>query len=62
MGAAHRWSEKFPEGNTAYDPSKAIHALQYDNRKGTTTLGMKYRGIDEVTKDSLEDFKVRGWL
>ncbi|KAI1798359.1 NAD(P)-binding protein [Ganoderma leucocontextum] len=62
VAAAHRCSEKFPEGNTSYDPSKAIHAVQYDNRKGIATLGIKYRGIDELTRDSLEDFKARGWL
>ena len=62
VSAAHRWSDKLPAGNTLYDPTKAVHLLRYDNRKGIATLGIKYRSIEEVTRDSLEDFKARGWL
>ncbi|TBU27343.1 NAD(P)-binding protein [Dichomitus squalens] len=62
VSAAHRWSDKLPAGNTSYDPSKAVHVLRYDNRKGIATLGVRYRSIEEVTRDSLEDFKARGWL
>ena len=62
VSAAHRWSDKLPAGNTSYDPTKAVHLLRYDNRKGIATLGIKYRSIEEVTRDSLEDFKARGWL
>ena len=60
--AAHRYSKKLPAGVASYDPSKATHILQYDNSKGIKILGLKYRSIDEVTKDSLEDFKARGWI
>ena len=62
VSAAHRWSDKLPAGNTAYDPTQAVHLLRYDNRKGIATLGIKYRSIEEVTRDSLKDFKARGWL
>ncbi|KAI0746594.1 NAD-P-binding protein [Daedaleopsis nitida] len=62
VSAAHRWLNKLPVGNTSYDPSKAQHILQYDNSKGIKILGITYRSIDEVTKDSLDDFKARGWL
>ncbi|RPD65288.1 NAD(P)-binding protein [Lentinus tigrinus ALCF2SS1-7] len=60
--AAHKFSEKLPAGVSSFDPSKATHLLQYDNSKGIKILGLKYRSIDEVTKDSLEDFKTRGWI
>ena len=36
--------------------------ISHANRKGVEVLGMKYRTIDETTRDSLEDFKARGWL
>ncbi|TBU27344.1 NAD(P)-binding protein [Dichomitus squalens] len=62
VSAAHRWSHKLPAGNTSYDPSKAVYMISHDNRKGVETLGMKYHTIDETTRDSLEDFKARGWL
>ncbi|KAI0696062.1 NAD(P)-binding protein [Cerioporus squamosus] len=60
--AAHRFSDKLPAGVTSYDPSKATHLLQYDNRKAINILGIKYRSIEEITSDSLQDFKARGWI
>ena len=55
--------EKYILSPSSRNPGpKAVHAIQYDNSRGITTLGVKYRGIDEVTRDSLEDFKARGWL
>ena len=62
VSAAHRLSNKIPAGNTSYDPSKAQHLLRYDNSKSIRILGIKYHTIDELTKDTVEDFKAKGWL
>ncbi|KAI0367236.1 NAD-P-binding protein [Pilatotrama ljubarskyi] len=62
VSIAHRVAESIPEGNTSYDASKAKHAVVYNNFKGISTLGIKYRTLEETTKDSIEDFKARGWL
>ena len=62
VSAAHRLMPSIPAGNASYDPSKAQHLLRYNNQKGVAVLGMKYREVDELTKDTLDDFKTRGWL
>ncbi|EED86030.1 predicted protein [Postia placenta Mad-698-R] len=51
-----------PAGNTSYDPAKATHLIMYDASKAPKVLGIKYRSIDETTRDILEDYKARGWV
>ena len=53
---------KLPAGNTSYDPSKAVHMLSYDTSKQRKLFGIKFYTVEESTKDTLDDFKARGWL
>ncbi|KAI0827004.1 NAD-P-binding protein [Trametes gibbosa] len=62
VNAAHKIEPSLPAGNTSYDRSKAIFPSTYDHSRAITTLGLKFRTIAETTKDTLEDFKARGWL
>ncbi|KAH9896685.1 NAD(P)-binding protein [Cubamyces lactineus] len=59
---AHKWDSKLPAGNTSYDPSKAVHLIRYSPEKERRLLGIKFKSLEETTKDTLEDFKARGWL
>ncbi|KAF9813505.1 hypothetical protein IEO21_05542 [Rhodonia placenta] len=51
-----------PVSDDSYEPSKAVHHILYDTTKAAKLLGLKYRSIKESTRDSIEDFKARGWL
>ncbi|KAI9058011.1 NAD(P)-binding protein [Trametes sanguinea] len=62
VSAAHRLDSRIPAGNTSYDPTKAVHLLRYSPDKERRLLGIKFRSLEETTKDTLEDFKARGWL
>lgn len=59
---AHRLYPQLPAGNTTYDPAKATHFIQYAPDKQRKLLGVPFRTFEETTKDTLEDFKARGWL
>ena len=59
---AHQWDSKLAAGNTSYDPSKAVHYIVYAPEKQQKLLGIKFRTLEQTTKDTLEDFKARGWL
>lgn len=37
-------------------------AFRYDSTKGSQILGVKYRDFTETVRDTLADFKKRGWL
>ncbi len=60
--AAHKYYPNLPAGNTEYDPAKATHYLVYAPEKQQRLLGIKFRTLEETTKDTLDDFKARGWL
>ncbi|KAI0635002.1 NAD-P-binding protein [Trametes polyzona] len=62
VNAAHKLNPKIPAGNTSYDPAKATHLFQYAPDKQRRILGVPFRSLEETTKDTLEDFKARGWL
>ncbi|OJT09208.1 hypothetical protein TRAPUB_14345 [Trametes pubescens] len=62
LTAAHKIEPTLPAGNTSYDPSQAKFEIAYDNTRAKTVLGIKFRTMAETTKDTLEDFKARGWL
>ena len=62
--------EDFVDPNPAYDPTKAVHLLDFDVSKAERVLGIglkakegvdAYIGIERLTRDMLEDFKARGW-
>lgn len=50
-----------PKGNTSYKKSDAVHLVSYDTEKKDRILQIKARTMEETTKDTLEDFKKRGW-
>lgn len=48
-----------PRGNIFLDKSPRF---KYDNEKGKRILGLKYKGIKEILRDTLEDFQSRDFL
>ncbi|CDO69083.1 hypothetical protein BN946_scf184992.g32 [Trametes cinnabarina] len=62
VSAAHHLDSRIPAGNTSYDPAKAVHLIRYSPDKERRLLGIDFRSLEETTKDTLEDFKARGWL
>ncbi|KAI8986793.1 NAD(P)-binding protein [Trametes punicea] len=62
VSIAHRLDSHLPAGNTSYDPQKTVHLVRYAPDKERRLLGIKFRTMEETTKDTLEDFKARGWL
>jgi len=36
--------------------------FKYNNEKGKRILGLKYKGIKEILRDTLEDFQSRNFL
>ncbi|KAF8877440.1 hypothetical protein BD779DRAFT_1663913 [Infundibulicybe gibba] len=37
------------------------HMIKYDTSKAARIFGIKYRNMEEITRDSLADFERRGW-
>ncbi|KAI0690650.1 NAD(P)-binding protein [Cerioporus squamosus] len=62
VNVAHRLHPQLPAGNTEYDPAKAVHYTNYVTDKQRKLLPLKYRTIEEMTRDTLEDFRARGWF
>ena len=62
MSIAHRLYPQLPAGNTKYDPGRATHYIVYVPDKQRKLLGVPFRTMEETTKDTIEDFKTRGWL
>ncbi|KAJ2973760.1 hypothetical protein NUW54_g12004 [Trametes sanguinea] len=62
VSAAHRFDNRLPAGNKSYDPTKVVHLIQYSPDKERRILGIQFRSLEETTKDTIEDFKARGWL
>ncbi|KAF5312294.1 hypothetical protein D9619_003807 [Psilocybe cf. subviscida] len=52
-------SEILPAGNPG--DTGDITAI-YDGQKGKRILGIEYKSIEEIAKDTITDFKARGWL
>lgn len=38
------------------------YPVQYTTKKEQGVLGIKYKTIEETTRDTIEDFKKRGWV
>jgi len=53
--------ENLSKGNTSYDPKKHLCFVKYNAAKADKILGIKYKTMEETTKDQLADFKSRGW-
>ena len=53
-------SNPLPRGNTGAS-SQATVDLYLDNTKSKRVLGLKYRSMAEMTKDTLADYEARGW-
>ena len=62
VDAASKFYPSVSPRDETYDPKKATHIIDYDTSKAAKLLGIKYRSIDEGTKDMVEDFKARGWV
>ncbi|RPD79310.1 NAD(P)-binding protein [Lentinus tigrinus ALCF2SS1-7] len=62
VNAARKFSDKIPAGDPDYNPDEAFFPARFIADKSIRILGMNYRTMDELSKDSLEDFVTRGWL
>lgn len=62
MAAAHKIDPSLPTGNTAYDPKTTVYHTCFDSSKSKRVLGLEYRTIEETTRDSLAQFKQKGWM
>lgn len=62
VDVAHRLYPSLPAGNSSYDSATAVHLIRYSPDKERKLLGIKFKILEETTKDTLDDFKARGWL
>ncbi|KAI0733665.1 NAD(P)-binding protein [Fomitopsis betulina] len=62
VDAAQKFYPKVSPRDETYDPKKAVHVIKYDTSKAARLLSLKYRSIEEVTKDIVDDFKARKWI
>lgn len=44
------------------DPKGTPANVEFDTSRSTGILGLKYRGIETIIRDTLAYFKERGWL
>jgi len=54
---------RLPKGNPGAGTGhpSTVHLQHYDTTKAARILGVKYRTIAEMTKDTLADYEARGW-
>ncbi|KAI0707581.1 NAD(P)-binding protein [Cerioporus squamosus] len=62
VNIARRLYPQLPAGNTDYDPTTAMHYQTYDTSKERKLLKIKFHSLQDMIKDTLEDFKARGWI
>lgn len=63
VNASRPHSDNIPAGEAeAYDPAKIVQLVSYNAEKSQRILGIRYRTLEETSKDVIEDFKARGWL
>jgi len=53
---------KITKGAANYDSSKVTHHVYYSTEKRERILGIKVKSQKETTRDTLADFKARGWI
>lgn len=61
MNVAHKIDPTLPAGNTAHDPATTVYKIQYDVSKAAKILGIKYISLEQSTKDTLAQYKEKGW-
>ena len=61
MAAAHKIDPSLSAGNTAHEPATAVYRVRYDVSKAAKILGIKYISLEQTTKDTLAQFKEKGW-
>ncbi|KZT73629.1 NAD(P)-binding protein [Daedalea quercina L-15889] len=62
VDVAHKFYPNVSPMDETYDPKTATHIIQYNTEKAAQLLGIKYRSMEEDTKDIVEDFKAKGWI
>ncbi|KZT02568.1 NAD-P-binding protein [Laetiporus sulphureus 93-53] len=62
VNAARKYGANISEGDTSYNIKTATHHVMYDTSKAARLLGIKYRSIEESTKDIIDDFRARHWI
>ena len=45
-----------------YDPSKAKNFVSFNEAKRDRILGIKITSVDDSVRDTIADFKARGWV
>ena len=45
-----------------YDPSKAKYIVRFNEAKRERILGIKITSVDDSVRDTIADFKARGWI
>ncbi|KAL1941531.1 hypothetical protein VTO73DRAFT_6970 [Trametes versicolor] len=59
---ARRYADGVSNVDDSFDSTKAPLAVTYNAEKGSRILGIRYRTVEETAKDTVEDFKAKGWL
>ena len=60
LGYGEKYSE-IPKGTPG--AGKDINwSIIYDSSKVRDVLGLKFKSVEEATKDTIEDYKARGWI
>ncbi|KAI0088796.1 NAD(P)-binding protein [Irpex rosettiformis] len=61
VAAAHKIDPTLSAGNTAHDPATAVYRIRYDVSKAARIFGIKYITLEQTTKDTLAQYKEKGW-
>lgn len=61
VNEARKFAPGIPVGNTSYTPPE-VYPLNYDTSRAAKLLGISYRTKEEMTRDTIADFKQKGWL
>ena len=59
---AHKLAPQVPNPEPSYDPATADWPVKYDVSREAKLLGVQYKTREETTKDTIDDFKARGWF
>ncbi|RPD52415.1 NAD(P)-binding protein [Lentinus tigrinus ALCF2SS1-7] len=59
---AHRLYPQLPAGSIDYDPTVATHYQVFDTSKQRKLFKINFCPMETMVKDTLEDFKARGWI
>ncbi|PCH42487.1 NAD(P)-binding protein [Wolfiporia cocos MD-104 SS10] len=62
INAARSYGVPTSTGDDSYDSATAVHSMRFNTTKASQLLGLKYRSIEQSTRDIVEDFKARKWI